>query len=81
MPCESVGHDSSPIHAGPGEWYISFACPRCQSIRTTILACDRYNSFLPSMLIIAGSSVVQCGKCEQQFLYRETLVVSERRQV
>jgi len=81
MPCESGTHDSSPAHAGPGEWYVSFACPRCKKVSTTLLVCDRYNSFLPSMMIIAGASVVECGKCNQQFLYRETIVVSERRQV
>lgn len=81
MPCESAVHDSSPTHEGPGEWYVSFACPHCKEVRIIILVCGRYNSFLPSMMIIAGSSVVECGKCSQQFLYRETIVVSEKRQV
>lgn len=81
MPCESDLHDSSPAHAGSGEWYASFACPRCKAVRINMLICDRYNSMLPSMLIIAGSSVVECGNCNQQFLYRETIVVSEKRQV
>lgn len=81
MPCESDVHDSSPAHAGTGEWYVSFACPRCIRVSHIMLVCDRYNSFLPSMTILAGSSVVECGKCHQQFLYRETIIVSEKRQV
>lgn len=81
MPCESAVHDSSPAHEGTGEWYATFACPRCHTIRISMLVCDRFNSLIPSMMIVAGSSVIECGKCEQQFLYRETIVVSERRQV
>jgi hypothetical protein len=81
MPCESPIHDISPIHEGPGEWYISYSCPHCGYTNDTSLCCDRYKQFLPVAIIMAGDNVVQCSQCRNQFLYRQIVVNSKRREM
>ena len=81
MPCESDMHESSPAHAGPGAWYVTYACPRCKDVFHRALICDRYHSFLPVLKATASAYVIECDHCKQQFLDKETIIVSERRRV
>lgn len=79
MPCESPRHSSSALHEGPGLWYVTMICPRCSYKYDSLLACDRYKSFLPILTIMSGTNVVECRECREQFLYRDTIIVSEKR--
>lgn len=79
MPCESENHDRSPMHEGPGEWYVSYACPYCEFAAEPVLCCDRYKQMIPVAILLAGDNVVECRRCQSQFLYRQILVLATRR--
>lgn len=81
MPCESELHDTSPMHSGPGEWYVSYECPKCAYTNEPVLCCDRYKQLMPVAILLSGDNVVECKRCKSQFLYRQIIVLATRREV
>lgn len=79
MPCEIPGHMYSELHQGPGEWYITITCPRCEQPGSVTLACEKYKRYMPFLIVTTGDSVVKCSVCTELFLNREAVISYARR--